>query len=73
MKQKEFWEKVELRARENREISGSGMPNVFARVTEWVGLRFLVLGGVVSFMIAWMLWLFKYDAIMRFVRVIVWR
>ena len=73
MNQEEFWEKANQRARENMLISRSGMPNTFAGVMEWVGLKFLVVGGALSFIVSTFLWFSKYDAIMRFVRVIVWR
>jgi len=73
MKKSEFWEQVNQRVRENSEISRGGLPPVTARLTEWVGLRFLPVGLILSFVLALWVWIRHYEGLIQAVRLMIWR
>ena len=73
MQKKDFWKQVEQRAVENRRIVKSGMPAKLAPAMAMVGLHFWMVGLGLSLAATAWLWGTRYEAIMRMVRVMVWR
>lgn len=73
MKQTDFWQQVDQRVLENRQIVQGGLPRSWAFVMEWVGLRFWQVGFCLSLIVSSWIFVVHYAELMKVIRWMVWR